>query len=186
MVSLVQSTQRGDSRGILTKSCGVTLIELVIVVAIISVLAGAAYGLMTGLEFRTDTQISLDKIVAQIKSQKLRAMLGAGINGSPPSGTAIYFHLGTNKYTSYTCPPAPDNCLFSGDNTTNTQEESEESVSFSESTFSNNTIFFEAKSGEIKNYKDGEDNTLVVVNAADGARYLLKFSKIGSVRVVKQ
>lgn len=186
MVSSAQSIQKDNFAKKNSRESGVTLIELMVVVSIISVLAGATYGLMTGLEYRTDTQISLDKVTAQIKSQKLKAMLGAGLGSAPPSGTAIYFHLGTNKYTSYTCPPAPDDCLFDGENTTNIQEESEGSVSFSESTFSNNTIFFKPKSGEIRNYIDGAENTLTVVNAADGARYVLRFSKAGSVRVIKQ
>ncbi|MFO0703454.1 MAG: prepilin-type N-terminal cleavage/methylation domain-containing protein [Patescibacteria group bacterium] len=186
MDSLVRSTQKGKSSFLCKKNeKGITLVELVLVVAIISVIAGVSYGMMTGLEFKTDSQTSIDRLVAVIKGQKLKAMLGAYYEDGVSSGTAIYFHAGTNKYTVFTCPKAPKSCLLDTQNTTNVQESMEESVTFLQTSFTNNTIFFEPKSGEIKNFIQGNIYKVTVANVADGSKYDLRFSQNGAVEVIK-
>ncbi len=185
MDSSAQSTPRGNHNNKEGGSKGLTLIEVIVVVVIVVTMSTVTYGLMTTLQFRTDSRTSIDTLLSQIKKQRIKAMLGASYEGGASFGTAVKFSAGTSTYTLYTCPSLDQSCLYDAANTTSVQEQMERDIIIKQTAFANDTIIFTAKSGDTYGGLEEGEESVLISNIADGSEYLLAFSRSGGVSVTK-
>lgn len=166
------------------KEKGMTLIEMILVVAIISVITRLAYGIFSNLESRTSTQTSIDTLMTEIRNQRQEAMLGYSTNGVATVGAGIYFHEGKNLYTLFVCAETGDSCLYNDQNETNLDQSIQEGIVFENVELEGDVVVFERKSGEVMNY-DSTKNSFTFRNVQDGKITSFQFSEIGSVYVVE-
>lgn len=186
MDSSAQSTRRDNcNENKKGKTRGLTLVEVLVVAVIVVTMSAVVYGLMTGLEFRTDSRTSIDLLLSQIKSQRIRAMLGVTHEGEVSLGTAIRFVVGTNRYALYTCHSTIGACPFSEANATVVWEQLETNMIIKQTAFDSDTVVFAAKNGELYGLSGAEDRSVLIANVADGSEYTLLLSPSGGVSVAK-
>ncbi len=157
---------------------GLTLIELLVVFSLITVLSASAYTLLSNLQYRTDTQTTVDRLLADIKSQRLKAVLGA----SGFSATGVYFAQNKPAYVIFSCDDGATSCVYSETLRDRKEELLPSEISFSEVTLAGSQVLFMPRSGEVVDYVDDNDS-LVIRNVADRTRKRITFGRIMELQI---
>jgi len=174
LVRLVLKTRR--------RAGAFTLIELLVVVSIIGILSTIAYVSFAKLQTSTNTQTTLDKLVASIKTQRLYAMLGNSTTKTKAMPQGIYFEQGSGNYTLFSCEEL-QSCSYIPYQTSNTLETLDKSLFFASTTFPGNEIVFAPLSGEVANAQTNT-NTVVIENSLDHTTKTIRISLVGSLEVL--
>ncbi|EKD62449.1 MAG: hypothetical protein ACD_52C00163G0001 [uncultured bacterium] len=151
---------------------GFTLIEVVLVVGIFAILASFATINLLRPQQSADLNSTITSIIADIKQQQARSILGETSGGSAAVVHGIYFE--NSKYT-----------LFKG-LTYNGADPANFVVSLSSglaltTTFASSQVIFNLQSGEISGFAEGSNS--VILTATGGQTKTLTFSKYGVVNV---
>ena len=115
---------------------GFTLVELLISIGIASLLLGLTTINLLNVQHNTSLTAALEKLNADMKSQQIKAMNGAGGGGS------FGVHLASNTYILFR------GASYNPNDTTNSPVSLDSNILLS-STFSGDTIVFDQRTGEV-------------------------------------
>lgn len=153
------------------KKDGFTLTELVVVFGIIVTLFGFATVRLLGAQHKPQLSTTLDILIADLKSQQLRAMSGDARGGNSGLSYGINFNL-----TSYTffggsvfSPSDPGNFTVNV-----------ESPMQVVSNLPANQIVFDKGSGEVNNFS-ANFNTITVKNTESNEQKIITINKLGNI-----
>lgn len=140
------------------RNYGFVLIELVLAIGIILMLFGFISLSLVNEQKNVSIQGTVDKLITDIKSQQLKTMEGIGT----VSGQNYGIYLSSDKYV-----------LFKGDSyvpsdTSNFTVDLDPQIVISNITFPSSAIVFSSKSGELKQYTNG--NTSFTVQDINGTK----------------
>ena len=158
------------------KKSGFTVIELVIVMAIVALLTGLTTINFIKPQTSATTQSAINTLIADIKEQQIKAMAGdsedsTGATPAQPHG----IYLEANKYTlfrgaSYN-PSEPNNFAVN----------LETGLTLS-TTFPSSQLVFTKRSGEITSYSAGSD-TITVTNSQSGEQKTITINRYGAITI---
>lgn len=126
---------------------GFTLVELVLVMAIASILFGFIAFNFIGQQKTVSVNGVSDTIISDMSSQQNKAMLGAGTTNGNSYG--IYFQ--SNKYILF------KGTTYSAIDPGNFTVPIDSGYSLSNITFTNNTVVFSARTGEVNGFSNGHN-----------------------------
>jgi prepilin-type N-terminal cleavage/methylation domain-containing protein len=158
-----------------------TLIELLVVVSIVGILSTIAYVSFTKLQTSTETQTTIDKLVASIKAQRLYAMLGNSTTRTKAMPQGIYFEQGSGNYVLFSCEEL-QSCSYIPYQSSNVIETLDKSLFFASTSFPGNEIVFAPLSGEVANVQTSS-NSIVIENIIDHTTKTIHISLVGSLEV---
>lgn len=153
---------------------GITLVELLVVMGILAIIFTFTTVNIIPLRDHASLNTTVSTLVADIRQQQLKAMIGDTDGNASRSAYGIYFTSG-----GYTVFPGSS---YTAGNTRNFSATLDSSVEFL-NTFTNNTLIFASASGEFVNYS-ASNNTLTVRVKATGEQKVLQFNKYGTVSAV--
>lgn len=150
---------------------GLTLIELLLVVGILTTLLGIGFLSITNIQVITTNSSSATILVSDFKNQQIKAMVGDTEGRGIPdnygvkilSGQYILFHgSGYNplETTNFSIPIDTGYALSS--------------------TFPNTTVLFASASGELVNFVDGQ-NSVTLTHTQSGKAKVIKINKYGTI-----
>ena len=156
---------------------GFTLIELLVVLSISLTLIGVATFNMFRLGDNVSSTINLDVITSDLKSQQLKAMIGATEGRSSADSYGIYF-----QPTQYV--------LFHG--TTYSESDSSnfivalpEDLEIQSTTMPDNTVIFSQLSGEISGFS-GTDQTVTLSSINTNQQRTITLNRYGVITDISQ
>lgn len=150
---------------------GFTLVELLVVLAIIAMLFGLSVIGLRQPQVTTSVTTTTDTLVSDLKSQQLLAMVGdvGSMTSQQPHG----IYIQTDKYTLFA-----DSSYHVGD-TNNFEIDSQNGASFT-TTLPSGQIVFDVGSGDVQGFSSGS-NTITVQNS--GAQETITINRFGAVTV---
>jgi prepilin-type N-terminal cleavage/methylation domain-containing protein len=150
---------------------GLTLIELMVVVAVLGVLFSLTTINLTRLTPKANVNATVDTFIADVKQQQQKSMLGetGGMNISQPFGV----HVDTNQYVLY------GGISYSSGSASNSAIVMPSSIQLSTS-FGSGNILFNKGSGEINGFSSS-NNTITVNDLATGVQKVIEFNQFGIV-----
>lgn len=150
---------------------GFTLVELMVVMFIVASLLAIVYIDVLSSQRKATVTSDSTQLIADIKSQQLKAMGGqnGGVAMASPSGIAF----SGNTYTLYTGAKyqSSDPNNFSINLDTNLQLIS---------SFSGNVLTFASGSGEVADFSSGSD-TITIVNSFSQDKKVIKLNRYGVI-----
>lgn len=149
---------------------GFTLIELMLVIAIIATLMGITTMSLTGAQQKSSMNATLGIFISDIRAQQLKAMVGDTEGRATSDTYGISFQ--STKYTLF-------HGTFSASETSNFDINLPPSIQVS-STFPNSQITFLKGSGEVSGFTNGS-NTITLTDSADGSVKIITINKYGVV-----
>lgn len=151
---------------------GFTLIEILLVMAIISILFAISIVNLNTLQQNTYQNTSEELLLSDIKLQQLKSMTGDNNNSSTFETFGIYF--GNTSYTLFR------GATYSASDDENFTIELNPNLTFSNVEFANSQIVFEKNSGEIIGFTDGSD-TITINNSITGTNAVITLNKYGVI-----
>jgi prepilin-type N-terminal cleavage/methylation domain-containing protein len=146
-----------------------TLIEIIVVLGVVAILlALSSINLLTGQRKVAKIGV-IEQLVADIKSQQLKAMTGQD------SGSSFGVHLNENNYILFT------GSTFSATDSSNFVVNLDNKIILN-TTFPNSNILFTPVSGEITGYVIGSDS-FSVIDSTDNTSRQLHVNRYGVVDV---
>lgn len=141
------------------KSAGFTLMEFIVVMAIIFMISGFVAISLVNQQRTTSLNSSIDILIVDMSSQQTKAMSGASDGSTSASNYGIYFL--EDRYI-----------LFKGTNFLATDSANftvmlDKEIEFSNITFPGNIIIFSSLSGEIMEFLDGSNITIQDSNSGE-------------------
>lgn len=147
---------------------GFTLIELIVVVGMLATLTGLSYLTLFGRIQKTDVASVMVSLVADLRSQQVRAISGEQTNGSGSYGV----HLDANQYV-----------IFSG-STYNANDPGNTAFPTSgaqlSTTFPGSNVIFTPGSGEIPGFSSSA-NAMTVTSTEGGSIKTVRLNQYGVV-----
>lgn len=147
---------------------GFTLIELIVVLGMLATLTGLSYLTLFGRIQQTDVASVMVSLVADFRSQQVRAMSGEQANGSTSYGV----HLDADQYVLFSgstySPTDPGNTTFPV-----------RGAQLS-TTFPGGNIVFSPGSGEITGFSSN-GNAVTVTSSEGGASKTIRLNRYGVV-----
>lgn len=149
---------------------GFSLIELIVVIAVMGILLGIATVNFTSVQRETTLTSTVETALTDINQQQIKAMVGDTEGRTIPDTYGIYFE--TNSYT-----------LFHG--TYSAVEPSNFEVTLPDSqqittTFPGNQIVFERGSGDISSFNE-LGNTITIQDTVSGVQTIIQLNRYGVV-----
>lgn len=149
---------------------GFTLIELVVVMGIIFMLFGFVSFNLIGVQRKVSVNSTVDVLISDMASQQTKAMLGVGLSSGNSYG--IYFE--DNKYTLF------DGTIYSSSDPNNFTVSLSPGILFTNITFPSNSIVFSPRSGEMKDFSNGQ-NTITIFDSEGTKTETITINKYGVV-----
>jgi prepilin-type N-terminal cleavage/methylation domain-containing protein len=150
---------------------GVTLVELMVVVAIIAVVFALSVVSLGQPQAATDRQDAIDTLLSDIKNQQLFAMVGSTGSAGSQQPTGIYIQSG--QYTLFT------GSSYSAGDSYNYVVSAPDGTTFG-TTFPSGTVLFNKGAGDVNGFAAGS-NTITVTTSA-GSR-TLTVDRYGAITV---
>lgn len=147
-------------------SRGFTLVELLLTMGIFAVLATMLTINIVGTQRKTLVAEGVDVLIADLRSQQAKAMVGAG-----ESDYGVYFE--SDAYVMFA------GSSYDSENPSNSRVELPGEVNFSNISWPSAQIIFEKISGEVVNYQDSADS-VTVEHSGSGAR-VIELNKYGAI-----
>ncbi|HSW89385.1 MAG TPA: type II secretion system protein [Patescibacteria group bacterium] len=129
---------------------GFTLIELMITISVFLILLAFAAPNILRTRNSAVVNTSIDTVLADIKQQQLKSMVGDTGGSGNASSYGVYF--GTTSYTLF------KGSTYNSSDTTNVVVPLEGSVQFSNVTLLNSQVVFARGTGEISGFVTGQDS----------------------------
>lgn len=148
-------------------SFGASLIELLVVMAIVGIFARLVTLDLFRSQQRSSLTVARDSIVRDIRSQQLRAMSGDMTTAGVYVDYSIRFE--TNKYILF------PGSVYSSDNPDNTVVPLDAILQFSSILFPTSIITFARLSGDIRSYAPGQDS-VTLTNVQTGEHYTIQMN----------
>ncbi|HSE29245.1 MAG TPA: type II secretion system protein [Candidatus Saccharimonadales bacterium] len=133
---------------------GFTMVEVVVVMALLAILVGLAAVNIIGSQRQIVSDSAVNMLIADLRSQQIKSMMGDDDGGSTAQSYGVLFEA--NSYTLFS------GSSYSPSNPTNFQVQVE-GLSLS-STFPSNTLIFAKASGEVSGYNASQD-TITFTNS---------------------
>lgn len=150
------------------KRRGFTLIELIVVLGVLSTLTGLSYLTLFGRIQQTDVTSVVVSLIADLRSQQVRAMSGEQTNGSGSYGA----HLDTNQYVIFS------GSTYSANDPRNTAFPV--SGAHLSTTFAGGHVVFSPGSGEITGFSPSA-NAITVTSVEGGSAKTIRLNRYGVV-----
>ncbi len=132
---------------------GFTLVELLVVMAVMGILLSLSYVTLLGAQRRSSLNSTVSVLVTDIKQQQLKTMTG-DTGGATPSGSyGLYFQ--PSRYTVF------HGTQYQAGQASNYVVNLDPTVSFSSILFPNASLVFATVSGEVVNYASGSSSVIV-------------------------
>ena len=158
-----------------------TLIELMVVIIILGIMSTIAYLSTTKLQTSAETQTSLDRLVASIKTQHMYAMLGNSATHLKAMSRGVYFEEGSNIFVLFDCDELQD-CTYKQERNTNVVDSIEKSLIFGRVSLPGHQIVFSPLSGEVANFQSGL-STIMIDNIVDRSTTTLHITSVGTLEI---
>src|SRR5258706_7052424 len=155
----------------LEKPQGFTLVELLIVMGIALIILGMITFNLAGTQRSTSINASVNKIVADIDSQRLKSMSGTTVSPSASDSFGVSFQ--SNKYVLF------HGTAFNSGDSSNYSVNLDNSVLVS-STFPGNVVVFSQASGEVANFASSS-NTITINNTGGTEQKVLTINWLGVI-----
>jgi len=160
-----------------------TFIELLVVVAIIGIMSTVGYVSMSKLQKTADTQTSMDRLVASIKTQRMYAMLGNSTTRTKAMPQGIYFQQGSSTFVLFNCDEL-QGCSYMPYKNSNTTDTLENTLIFSNVNLPGNQIIFAPYSGEVSNFQTNT-NSIMIDNINDHTVTNIHITQVGTVEITQ-
>lgn len=155
------------------RAYGFTLVEVLVVMGLMAILAGLAF---TNF-IRPQNQASLDSIVstlvADIKSQQIKAMSGDSVSASTAQAHGVYIQSGS--YTLF------KGTSYSGSDTDNYTVAADTGVTLS-TTLPSTQVVFTKGTGDVTGFIAGQ-NTITITSSGTGTSKTLTLNRYGAITV---
>lgn len=150
---------------------GITLIELIITMMVLSIIFGLVSVNLLNTRQRTNFNASLNQLLSDIKLQQTKAM-SLSVENNAPTTSDYGIHFETETYTlfrgsTYTIGASDNFIIPLGDN-----------MQFSSSTFPGSTIVFSKLSGEILSFNPAL-NSIVLKNTLNNQQKTIRLNRYG-------
>ncbi len=155
-----------------TKRSGFTLIEVILVMGIFAILAGFTTINLLRPQQSADLNSTTTTIIADIKQQQARSILGETGGGPVAVVHGIYFE--NNKYTLF------KGLTYSAADPANFVVDLSTGLALG-TTFAGSQVIFNLQSGEISGFAEGANS--VTLTSAGGQSRTLTFNKYGVIDV---
>jgi prepilin-type N-terminal cleavage/methylation domain-containing protein len=156
-------------RRLSSEQSGFTLVEMLVVTAIILVLFGLSLVGLRQPQTNTNSLSAVDTLVNDLKTQQMSAMSGA--TGSNTAQQAAGIFIQSNQYTLFT------GSSFSGGDSYNYVYTPPTGVTFS-STFPSNTVIFTKGDGSVNGFSAGSNSITVTTSAGSKIITITRFGAI--------
>lgn len=151
---------------------GLTLIELIISLALIAVISTVLVVRLVPSKQNTSLDATVDTLVADIKTQQLKAMTGDMEGTATTSAYGIFFQ--TNQYTFFKGP------LYTATDSSNFPVSLDNGVSITSISVPANTLLFSKGSGEVSGFVSGSDS-IVLGDGSTKRQKTIKFNIYGTI-----
>jgi prepilin-type N-terminal cleavage/methylation domain-containing protein len=141
---IVHPIQREFGKGNKNFAAGFTIQELLVVMAIMSILVGIVVMNLVTIQNRTNLNAAITTLTGEIKQQQLKAMTGDTEGRSAPDLYGIHFE--TNAYTFF------HGTTYSSSNPDNYRISLANNMQFSSIQLPNQSLIFSRVSGDFYNY----------------------------------
>lgn len=148
------------------KSNGFTIVELLVSIGILTILFALTTINITRLPSSASQSSSYDRLVADLRSQQTKAMVGY-------NSAAYGVHFETTSYTIFT------GSNYSSGDTNNYKVDLDPNLIFTDVKFPSSQVVFVAGSGDITGYVAGSDS-VSIANSLTGDIKILKLNKYGA------
>ena len=152
------------------RSTGFTLVELLIVMGLAAVLFMLSSVNLTNLIPKSSITGAQEVIIADLKHQQLKAMIGETEGRSIPDRYGIYFQNST--YTLF------HGNAYSSSDLANADQNLGSAITIS-TTFPNQSVIFEKGSGEIVGFANGSDT--ITITHVTGESKTIQLNSLGVV-----
>lgn len=157
------------------KQKGFTLIEILLVMTIFAAILGFTAVSFLKTKHTSSLNSTLDKIISDMKSQQLKAMIGSTDAGQNGSSYGIY--IAQENYT-----------LFRGNSYSSTDSANltvslNQNIIITNILLPNNSLVFSQKSGEISGF-DSNNNSITIKNTAGNEQKTITINRYGIVTSV--
>jgi prepilin-type N-terminal cleavage/methylation domain-containing protein len=151
-------------------SQGFTLVELLLVMAIIAVLTGIATFNLSNTQHKSQLTSTVETVITDIKAQQVKSMVGDGEG----TGTATNFGIryGSSNYTLYRTSYGTSNYVVTLPST----------ISISFASTSADLVFLKG-SGEIPGYSNSTA-VLTLRDTVDGSQKVIQLNRYGAITSV--
>lgn len=150
---------------------GITLIEVIIVISIVTTLFSLVFGNILNVRTTTTINTSLTTLIADIKNQQIKSMVGDTEGRGAPDNYGIYFS-GSN-YSLF------HGQTYSSSGSGNFNINADTGYQFT-TTFPGNQVIFASGSGEIVSFTTGL-NTISVKNIRTNEMKTLQLNQYGVI-----
>jgi len=153
---------------------GFTLTELLVVLAIITILFALSTIGLGKTQSVVTTSTTVDTLLADIKSQQLLAMAGGIGNTANTAAQQQGVYVQSNQYTLYA------GTTFNVGDTNNYVVPAGQNISFS-TTFSGGKVLFNKGAGDVSGFVNGS-NTITVTSSTGGSK-TITINRLGATSV---
>lgn len=161
----------------ITTQKGFTFIELITVLAIVSVILSFAVLNLRQAQNQTSLNSLVPVVIADIKNQQVKAMTGFSQGGSAPSHQGIYFS--PQEYVLF------QGTTYAVNDPKNFVVPLEENFRFEEITFPDSQLLFSPSSGEVTNFSS-TNNTVTIRNINDNTIKRIVINQLGVITEVEE
>lgn len=151
---------------------GFVLIEMIVVFGMLAVLTVMTVTNIFGSKRTATLSGAIDTVIADIKSQQIKAMSGAQINGTSPLGYGIYFD--SSGYTLFR------GLTYSALDITNARVTLDTRLQIVNILFPSSSLVFASRSGEMVGY-DSNANSFAIRNVDSGEIKTIQINRYGVI-----
>jgi prepilin-type N-terminal cleavage/methylation domain-containing protein len=162
---------RGVARPL--SQAGFTLVELLVVMGLFAILAGMTTVSLIGPQAAAPVSASVNEIVADLKNQQLKAMMGD--SGSATAAQPHGVYIQTNQYTLF------KGATYSAADADNIVIPAKDGVSLG-ANFPSSQVVFSKGSGELTSFTDGS-NSISVESSISGDVTQIIINRLGAVTI---
>lgn len=153
---------------------GITLIEVIIVISIVTTLFGLVFGNILNVRSTTTINTSLTAIIADLKNQQIKSMVGDTEGRSSPDNYGVY--ISGPNYTLF------HGQIYSESESTNFDINADTGYQFT-TTFPGSQVIFASGSGEIVNFIENQ-NTVSIINTRTNEQKTIHINKYGVITTI--
>lgn len=153
-------------------SLGISVVELVIVMSFFAIITSLVTINVFTARGKSDLADAANVLIADVRSQQLKAMAGAIQSGGTIQSHGVYFER--TRYVLFR------GLTYTQTDTSNFSVPLEENVEVSTASFPSSEVVFAKGSGEIVNYLSGSD-TIQLRNTINGEEKTIKLNRYGVV-----
>lgn len=149
---------------------GFTLIELIVVIAVFSIIFGFVTVNLLGSYRKASLISSLDTLISDIKSQQIKAMVGHKEENILSNNYGIHFE--NNKYVLFEGSSSPGMNDF--------EVKLPDNLEFSNISFPDSNIVFQKGNGEVVNFTTGQ-SSLIIRDTSGTEQKTITLNKYGII-----